>query len=204
MTPEEKDKTTDQTNTKTANNKSPRRRAGKESIAIIVLAVIILLLIGFGSWLLVSGKASVAWSGSSHSQTAADQAGNGVRDDKPLRVCNGTTVGVYNNAMYATPKSVPGPSSIDKKGLDKLAAKIKKRDGYKNDPTCQTILFWTAFENNDYKAIKPAYNALVRLHKNNKFPDNNLRNSGSLFQYKGIVKSLSPAVKKENSTKSVS
>lgn len=142
--------------------------------AIVVIAVII--------WLLASGKVTVAWNGSGQDSQASIP-----------RVCDGEVVAAYNQATYVMKRKGSSEPTIDKKGVNKLENEIKGWHGYQNDPTCQTILFWTAVQHNDYNGAKKAYDALAILHDENKFPDNALRASSDFNSYGTIVESMSPA-----------
>lgn len=146
----------------------------------LVVVIVVAVIIAVCAWLLASNRVTVSW----HGWKPANQTS---------RVCGAETVSTYNQAMYVTKRKGYKDESIDLKAVNNLAKDIQGRAGYKNDPTCQTILFWTAVQHGDYNAASQAYDVLARLNDENKFPDNNLRNGGALFQYGNIVDSMAPA-----------
>lgn len=148
---------------------------------LVVAAAVTALLAFVAAWLLISGMVTVVWGKPVQ-----------LRATKDVRVCDDVMVQTFNSAMYFTIRDNPKQPSIDKKGLNDLATSIRKQKNYQGDPTCQTILFWTAYENQDYAATKSAYDALKILHDNNKFPDNNLSSSSGFSQYGDLVNALSP------------
>lgn len=152
-----------------------------KKVTIATICVIAVLLAGSIAWLFIAGKVTVVWAGSASKQVT-----------QAAPVCDSRMVSAFNSAIYYTIRDNSGKASIDKKALDGLAGSIQTISGYKNDPTCQTILFWVAYGNQDYAATKSAYDALVLLRDSYKFPDNTLSTSGGFSQYIDMVNTLSP------------
>ncbi len=104
--------------------------------------------------------------------------------------CGPDIVTKYNAAMFYRPRNGSNTASLDETGLKNLASEIKSKAKYATDPTCQTILFWTAVHDNNYKAANEAYKAVKSLHDKGEFADSNLRSNDSLFTYQGYLNSL--------------
>jgi hypothetical protein len=93
--------------------------------------------------------------------------------------------------MFFRTRDGSSTPSFDEAGLKKLAAEIKTKAKYANDPTCQTILFWAAVQGDNYKAANEAYKAVKSLHDKGDFADSNLRSNEPLFTYEQYMNSLS-------------
>lgn len=141
-------------------------------LAIISISFLTLLIIGV-CWMFVSGHLQYSKSGL-----------------QPKSVCGASIVDKYNEAMYYKIRQGSSEPSMDKQGVKDLATQIKQMTNYKNDPTCQTIIFWTAVMSDDYKTAKAAYDELDSLHEKRAFPDSNLRDDQPLFMYEEVLKGL--------------
>jgi hypothetical protein len=106
-------------------------------------------------------------------------------------VCRSDVVTKYNAVMFFRTRDGSSTPSLDEVGLKKLEADIKTKARYATDPTCQTILFWTAVHNDNYKAANEAYKAVKSLHEKGNFADSNLRSNEPLFTYETYMNSLS-------------
>ena len=138
-----------------------------------VLAVVLVgLVIAAVGWLFSSGH--LVYVGSKSSAVA----------------CGSDVVTKYNAAMFYRPRNGSNTPSLDEAGLKNLTSEIKSKAKYATDPTCQTILFWTAVHDNNYKAANEAYKAVKSLHDKGDFADSNLRSNDALFTYQGYLNSL--------------
>ena len=106
-------------------------------------------------------------------------------------VCGADTVDRYNDAMFYAVREGSSDLTIDGESLNNLVVEIKNKVGYKNDPTCQTILFWTAVQNDDYSAAKDAYDSIKTMHDRGAFADSNIRSNQPLFTYESYLLQLS-------------
>jgi len=93
--------------------------------------------------------------------------------------------------MYYRLRDGSSMPSLDMAGLQKLVSEIKTKANYAKDPTCQTILFWVAVQNDNYNEANTAYKALKTLHDEGKYVDSNLRSSDPFFTYKQYLDNLS-------------
>lgn len=107
-------------------------------------------------------------------------------------VCDTEMVDQYNEAILYIEREGTAGLSRDEKVLDALPGTIKNLAGYKNDPTCQTFLFWIAVRDEDYEGAKAAYETVKSLHEKRLFADSNITGNQSLESYEGAVYSLSP------------
>ncbi|MGV9002052.1 MAG: hypothetical protein ACOH18_03830 [Candidatus Saccharimonadaceae bacterium] len=151
----------------------------KKVIAGVVGGAVLVLVVATSTWLFMSNQVRLVWGSETNNGTAI--------------VCGDDTVTTYNNARMVIFRDGSNTPSIDKDALKQLVSKIKATQGYANDPTCQTMLFWVAFDNKDYEGTKTAYEAIKRLHDARNFADSNTLAIASLTSYEAIVKSLSPS-----------
>ena len=149
-----------------------------KKIAVIVSIAVVLALAGVTTWLFVSGK--LVWVDSN------------TRPATAKIVCDKATVDTYNSAMFFIIRGSDTTASIDSKGVDDLKTEIQAKEGYREDPTCQTILYLTAVYKSDYEAAKAAAASVKELHDKNIFADNNIRGNEALFMYEASVFALSP------------
>lgn len=107
-------------------------------------------------------------------------------------VCDSGTVDTYNAAMLLDKRGGSDEYTFDEAGLKSLQTSIRAKDGYKDDPTCQTMLFWIAVKDEDYEAGKVAYQNVKRLYDQRIFADSNLRTDQPLFSYEAALWNISP------------
>ncbi|NCU38991.1 hypothetical protein EOL96_08210 [Candidatus Saccharibacteria bacterium] len=118
---------------------------------------------------------------------------SGFDNDKSVVVCSADTVKTYNDFMEYKVRDGSDELSIDKDAIKKLASDIKIRENYDTDPTCQTMLFWSAYLDNDYEGAKSAYQAVTKLHDQRKFADSNIHSNAPLFTYEPTLYSIDPS-----------
>lgn len=149
----------------------------KKTIAIVVAASVVVLLGVVVWWLFNTGRLVYVASGT--------KAPAGVV------VCGTDMVTKYNNATELIKRQGSDTASIDKDALSSLATDIRNKQAYKDDPTCQTILFWVAFRNEDKDAAEASMKTLEELHEKRQFADSNLRNSDAFANRKTYLNVLS-------------
>jgi len=140
----------------------------------IVLIIIIVAIAGVAVWLFASGR--LVWA------DAASPATHNVAIEKV--VCGDEQVNAYNSAMYFKVRAEGQEPSIDEQGLKDLASSIRAANGYKEDPTCQNILFSIAVYQKDRTAGQEALDALNALHDRRLYADSNLSSAQPLYTYK--------------------
>lgn len=150
----------------------------KKIVRIAVIIVIVVLLLGGGLWWLF-GTGRLVYNSSG-------------RQTKPL-VCDKTIVDRYNDATYYIVRAGSETPTMDEAAAKKLVSEIKSKKNIESDPTCQTILFWSAVHTADAQAAQDAYKAVNTLHGQGHFADSNLRANEPLFMYEEIVKGLQGA-----------
>lgn len=146
---------------------------------ILIGAAVALLLIGVIVWLFVSGRLAIVLRDS-----------NG-RYASTAQVCGADIVETYNSVTnYEMRDGTEDRATIDSKGLKDLADKIKQRGGYESDPTCQTMLFWSAIESKHPEDARRAAAAVKDLSNRGAYPSNNLRANAPLFTYDSTIEYL--------------
>lgn len=145
---------------------------------LTILAIITSALLGVGVW----------WLFDTDRLTYASDPGS---QSTSSVVCGADVLDTYNAAMFYALREGSSDLTIDEKSLNNLVVEIKSKTGYKNDPTCQTILFWTAVQNDDYPAAKDAYESIKTLHDQGIFADSNIRSNQPLFTYGNYLLQLS-------------
>lgn len=116
-------------------------------------------------------------------------------NNEAVVTCGTSTVTAYNDLMEYKVRNDSVVPYTDKEGIKKLASDIKKREGYATDPTCQTMLFWAAFLDNNYAEAKKAHEAVASLHGQRKFADSNIHSNAPLFTYESTLYSIDPSNK---------
>jgi len=107
-------------------------------------------------------------------------------------ICDDQKVVAYNDARRLVfQDDAAAEPTWNQAALDQLAADIKKTDGYESDATCQTILFWTAYDHQDLQGMQAAYDGIKLLHGKQHFANTNLASHASLEQYESMIHDLS-------------
>jgi len=150
-----------------------KKRVGKR-ILVIIIVMVVLLSVGGGIWWLFNSGLFV----------------NSNQVSTSKEVCGPDVVNRYNAAMYYQPRNGSSESSIDEQGVKDLAADIKSKKNFEIDPTCQTIIFWSAVRVDNYNEAHKAYDALINLYKKRFFVDSNLRSNQPLFTYEKTLNGL--------------
>ncbi len=146
----------------------------------ILLSLLGVVVVGGVAWLFVSGR--LVWSNSGGS--------------KPVSVvCGVDTVDKYNDAMYMIGRNGSSEPSIDESGVKSVQSTVKSKAGYKDDATCQTLLFWIAIHDGDYQAAKDAETIVKRLHDKGRFADSNIRGNDAILTYDTVLYGISPEAK---------
>lgn len=146
----------------------------------ILLPLLGIIVIGGVVWLFTSGR--LVWSSPGANKAV------GV-------VCGADIVDTYNGAMYMIGRNGSSDPSIDEAGVKSVQSTVKGRVGYKDDATCQTLLFWIAIHDGDYPAAKDAEAAVKRLHDKGQFANNNIRGNDAILTYDTVLYGISPEAK---------
>jgi hypothetical protein len=146
----------------------------RKRVLLVVIAVVLAVLGGVVWWLFSSGHLVYSDTSSSQSKVA----------------CGTDIVDKYNAAMYYQLRNGSTEPSIDEQGVKDLVKDIKSKASFETDPTCQTIIFWVAVRDDNYKSASSAYNEIMSLHKKRIFADSNLRSDQPLFTYEETLKGL--------------
>jgi len=154
-----------------------------KKITVIIIIVIILAAAGAVAWLFMSGK--LAW------------VDNTTKPAVAKVVCGNDIVDKYNDASLLLGRNGESKLTVDTEGIKEVKTAILAKDGNKEDPTCQAILFWIGYRETDYEATKTAYEAVRKLHDQNIFPNNNIRGNEPLFTYAQVLFTISPDANKE-------
>jgi len=158
-------------------------------IPIIIISVIVILaLTGTVTWLFVSGK--LVWAGSSM-QTSSTKI-----------VCGEDLINKYNNSMFYMLRGNDTTTSLDVEGIKNVKAEILTKDGYKTEPSCQSMLLLIALYEADYDGAKAAFEAVNALHEKNIFADSNIRGNLTSDLASDAVYTLSPEYKLQPEPKS--
>lgn len=154
----------------------------KKKVAIVSSIGVGVLVIGaIITWLFVSGRVTLV----------INQSDETVKGPVVL-VCGDETIKAFNEASTGYPTDDPMTSAIDTAALVKAADAVKKKSNYKQDPTCQTILFWTAVQERRYEEAKEAKKVVDALYADGHFANSKLRVTAPLQDWQLLIDSLSP------------
>lgn len=115
----------------------------------------------------------------------------GANTTASAAVCGESVINTYNLAMHYQYRDSTTEQTLDEAGLNDLEKQIPAKNGYAQDPTCQTILFWIAIHHNDATKAKAALTALNDLHSKGKYVDSNLSNNSALSTFQDTIDGLS-------------
>ena len=113
-------------------------------------------------------------------------------------VCGEDMLSRYNEAILARPTDDPTVSVIDKEGLAKIATDIKNHGAYKDDPTCQTMLFWIALQDKNYDDAKAAYEGVSHWYDEHVYANSDIRGNAPLSDWKLPLDELSPEAQNQD------
>jgi hypothetical protein len=141
-------------------------------ILIILASVVAVIIVATVVWLFATNKVGLVF-------------GEEEKNNSSLApvVCDQAVVSKYNEATDYKFRNGSDTPSMDEVGIKQLAADIKSMENHQADPTCQTILFWAAYFENDLEAAKGLHSSIKELHSQRMFPDSNLRTAVPLFEY---------------------
>jgi len=160
----------------------------KKRILQIIFIVIILLAVGVVIWLFAAGK--LVWANEKQVVASTSEI-----------ICGDETVTTYNAAMTMMVRGDDKTAySIDQAGVDKLVGEIKGKNGYENDPTCQTILFWAAINKLEYEPAKAANAKIQELHKKHIYANSDIAGNGPVSSYDRALYSISPEASEKPAT----
>lgn len=151
-----------------------------KKLVAIGVPVILVVLLGVAVWWLFNSGRLV-------------YVASGTKAPEGLVVCGSDVVTKYNEASLFIKRQGADAPSVDKESLKTIASDIRNKKGYEGDPTCQTLLFWSAVRNDDYKAAKEAAGAVKQLHEKRLFADSNIRNNDAVFNYQTSLNMLTGA-----------
>lgn len=123
----------------------------------------------------------------------ANSSGNNATNT----ACGTDIVNKYNDAMNYIGRNGSDASnpSIDTAGVAAVKKQVMATSGYKNDATCQTLLFWIAINDRDYPTAKSSYATVNQLHDKGVFADNNIRSNNALLSYQSLLDGINPDIK---------
>ncbi len=151
-----------------------------KKILLIGTPLVVLMILSFGVWWLFdTDRLEYVASPKSQSET--------------LVACSTKMVDTYNLAVSTEIRDGASEPFIDTKSMDSLAKQIRSMDSYESDATCQTLLFWIAFYDNDYTSAVSAHTAIKNLHDKGVFADSNITSTAPLYSYEKYLYSLSGA-----------
>lgn len=155
------------------------KKANKKPLIITVIILIFIAVVV--ALLVLSGR--LVWTG------------GGMNALSARSVCNNDIVNKYNDAMFMINRQGASTPSIDEDGVKQLETTIKDTQGYEDDATCQTLLFWIAMYHGDYELAKSAHVGVKSLHSKGVFANNNIRGNQALFSYEKLLNGISPEAK---------
>jgi hypothetical protein len=133
----------------------------KRTTGIIIFIALFIGLCGVVTWLFYSGRLAYM--------------------DPAKVVCGKAIISKYNNAIDYQYREGSDESTIDEAGVKIIVTDIKANAKSKYDPTCQSILFWSAVRSDNYSEAKSAYDIIKGLNEKRIFIDSSLHDAAPLF-----------------------
>ena len=151
-----------------------------KKILLIGTPLVVFIILGFGVWWLFDTD-------------RLEYVANPKSQSETLVACSTKMVDTYNSAVATEIRDGASEPFIDTEAMGSLAKQIRSTDSYESDATCQTLLFWIAFYDNDYKNAVSAHTAIKDLHDKGVFADSNITSTAPLYSYEKYLYSLSGA-----------
>lgn len=153
---------------------SPHKKSSRISSKILLLGGVVLLLIFVLGWFMLR-NATMA-----------------------KTVCGDDIVSSYNSLSVYALRGESEDLTVDIEGLRALATDITAKDGYQNDPTCQTILLEISIYNEDYTSAKKALTAVEELSDKKQYAATTINGISTVDEYKTYVNQIAPATGEES------
>ncbi len=99
------------------------------------------------------------------------------------RVCNSEIIEQYLKINGESPQQ-------DRQSLIDLSKRIKAIDHNEADPTCQTILFFTAFRSEDYQGMRKPMEFVQTMHDKGIYADSDLQSGYSIKMMNSLLKEV--------------
>ena len=117
----------------------------------------------------------------------------GDTDSGSNQVCNDSMVIRYNEMTEFKIRVGSETAGRDVEQINAINDEISGLENYENDPTCQTMRFWIAFNDGDAVTAKSAYEQLKSLHAEAKYANSNIRDNMPLLMYEQAIAVLTPS-----------
>lgn len=156
-------------------NKSPKKIILQVAAGLVIVAVAVLI------WMLASGRMVVMMK-QPHEKVQTTYA----------VVCGEKIVDQYNNASRFKQREGSEMPVQDIEALKKIRQDVSEKKGSASDPTCQTILFWTALAQNDFKSAQAAYKLVDEMHAQDRFANSDIVNDTQLSDYPSLLMTINP------------
>lgn len=157
----------------------------KKAVFTIGSIGVVLIAIGIIAWLLVSGRVALVVNQQNDDEVK-------IVKGSAVLVCGDKVVNAFNEATTGYPTEDPMTSAIRVDVLTEVADDVKKKANYEQDPTCQTIIFWSAIHGKKYEEAKEAKKVVDALYADGHFANSKLRVTAPLQDWQSLIDNLSP------------
>lgn len=148
-----------------------------KKIFVIGVPILVVVLLSVGVWWLFNSGRLV-------------YVAPGSKAPEGVAVCGNDFVEKYNEATYRVIRGDSNEATMDEPALKKLKTDITNKNGYEDDATCQTILFWLALHYDDRKEAEVSYKAVKSLHEKGAFANSNLQGNQAISTYDSFLNAL--------------
>lgn len=146
--------------------------ASKKTITRLSIVVIIIACAAVLAWLYISGRFALVVKNPEAKVIVVSN------------VCNQATVDSYNTVFTSTDRAGFGDQ------MKKVVDGIKAKSGYKDDPTCEYILFYDATYRGDAQSAQTYLNDVKQLAGSGYYPNTGLRSLNGLYDMQVQVDSV--------------
>ena len=105
-------------------------------------------------------------------------------------VCGKEMVERYNTAFNYTDRGEGKGIAVDNEELNRISSEVESSNGFNDDPTCQSMVFWIAINSRDHDKASKTYEVLSKMHDDGKYADSNLRTNIPFFLYDSQLESI--------------
>lgn len=143
----------------------------KRSIVLVVTVVVIVALAGVVGWLIASGRVAIVWKNSSDRVVTVNS------------ICDDTIIKQYNASFDA------GNEKDFISNLNNVASIITKKSNFKQDPTCNYMMFYISLQNRDKENAQSYLDAVSISAKEGHYVNINIKELQDIQAMQGLIDS---------------
>ncbi len=143
----------------------------KRSVVLLVTVIIVVALAGVAGWLIVSGRVAIVWKSTSDKVVTVNSS------------CDDIIIKQYNAAFDA------GNEKDFTSNLNNVASIITKKPNFKQDPTCNYMMFYISLQNRDKENAQSYLDTVSIAAKEGRYVNTSIKELKSTQDMQGLIDS---------------